>query len=201
MFAATQPRKSPNSHLGPVPPVSAISGPSVTESLPYLVISLPPCFLFSKSFPCHTSENSAVSPSIATLPKTGVSKSNGCHTYETPRGAWTSSAFGLSVVYIPPAIHPLYFLHITHSFQQRAARNSFGIKLFRTLFILTGGVPPSGSNPGEDPRLLVVFRFQPLQQRLKKRLRRVGRPADGLKVIECAEDVIVPSGRKREANE
>ncbi len=39
-----------------------------------------------KSFPYHTSENSPVSPTIATLPKTGVSNPCVCHTSETPRG-------------------------------------------------------------------------------------------------------------------
>ncbi len=56
-------------------------------SFPYLVTSLPPYFLFSKSFPCHTSENSPVSPTIATLPKRGVSNPSLCHTSETPGGA------------------------------------------------------------------------------------------------------------------
>src|SRR3989475_3672625 len=42
--------------------------------------------LSPKSFPCHTSENSPVSPIIATLPKTGVSNPCVCHTSETPRG-------------------------------------------------------------------------------------------------------------------
>jgi hypothetical protein len=40
-----------------------------------------------KSFPYHTSENSPVSPTIATLPKTDVSNPCVCHTSETPRGA------------------------------------------------------------------------------------------------------------------
>ncbi len=39
-----------------------------------------------KSFPCHTSENSPVSLSLATDPKTYLSKSCTCHTSETPRG-------------------------------------------------------------------------------------------------------------------
>ena len=36
------------------------------------------------SFPCHTSENSLVSPMSATDPKTHVSKPSICHTSETP---------------------------------------------------------------------------------------------------------------------
>jgi hypothetical protein len=64
---------------------------TITKSVPYLVTSLPP-FLFSNSFPCHTSENSPVSPSIATLPKTAVSKPNTCHTSEPPRGCSRSDS-------------------------------------------------------------------------------------------------------------
>src|SRR5216683_2949256 len=60
-------------------------------SFPYLVTSLPPYFLFSKSFPCHTSENSPVSPTIATLPKRGVSNPSLCHTSETPGGGFPFS--------------------------------------------------------------------------------------------------------------
>ena len=41
---------------------------------------------FPKFFPCHTSENSPVSPGIATDPKTPSRKSYACHTSETPRG-------------------------------------------------------------------------------------------------------------------
>ncbi len=40
----------------------------------------------SKSFACHTSENSSVSPIFATLLKTPFRKSFACHTSETPRG-------------------------------------------------------------------------------------------------------------------
>src|SRR5258708_7700721 len=51
----------------------------------FLPPTLPsPSFLFSKSFPCHTSENSPVSPVIATLPKTHVSNPFACHTSEPP---------------------------------------------------------------------------------------------------------------------
>ena len=42
--------------------------------------------LSPNSFPCHTSENSPVNPTIATLPKTGVSNPCVCHTSETPGG-------------------------------------------------------------------------------------------------------------------
>jgi len=39
-----------------------------------------------KSFPCHTSENSPISPATATDPKTPISNPCVCHTSETPRG-------------------------------------------------------------------------------------------------------------------
>jgi hypothetical protein len=42
--------------------------------------------LFANSFPCHTSENSSVSPIAATDPKTFSHKSFRCHTSETPLG-------------------------------------------------------------------------------------------------------------------
>jgi len=42
------------------------------------------CSLCSKSFPCHTSENSPVSPAIAIDPKTPLFKSCICHTSEPP---------------------------------------------------------------------------------------------------------------------
>ncbi len=45
-----------------------------------------PYFFFSNSFACHRSENSTVSPTIATLPKTHVCNPFPCHTSETPPG-------------------------------------------------------------------------------------------------------------------
>src|SRR5260370_4659995 len=67
--------------------------PPVTKSSPYLVTSALSCLVFAKSFPCHTSENSPVSPAIATDPKTPLSKSCICHTSETPRGASNVQTF------------------------------------------------------------------------------------------------------------
>ncbi len=58
----------------------------VTKSFSYLATSLRPYFLFSNSFACHTSENSPLSPTIATLPKTRVSNPCVCHTSEPPGG-------------------------------------------------------------------------------------------------------------------
>src|SRR6266446_9952304 len=54
-----------------------------------------------KSFPCHTSENSPVSPIIATLPKTSVSNPCVCHTSETP-GGWLLSTFKPANIPTPP---------------------------------------------------------------------------------------------------
>ena len=65
----------------------------VTKSFPYLVTSLRAYFLFSNSFTCHTSENSPVSPTIATLPKASVSNPCVCHTSETPGASLRRSAF------------------------------------------------------------------------------------------------------------
>src|SRR5712692_7589203 len=66
-----------------------------------------PHFLFPNSFPCHRSENSPVSPIIATLPKTGVSNPCVCHTSETPRGASHSGAprlFPYLLTSLPPYV-------------------------------------------------------------------------------------------------
>ena len=60
-----------------------------SNSVPFLIpISDPPT---PKSFTCHTSGKSPVSPSIATLPKTRVSILSICHTYEAARGGWDLS--------------------------------------------------------------------------------------------------------------
>src|SRR5213082_1695499 len=56
------------------------------------VLLIPPpqfptsCKNAAKSFICHRSENSPVSPLLATLPKTPLCKSFVCHTSDTPRG-------------------------------------------------------------------------------------------------------------------
>src|SRR5260370_7047040 len=65
MLASPQPRRPLNSFPG-------------LTSIPF-----PPSPSF---FPCHTSENSPVSLTIATLPKTRVSNPCVCHTYNTPPG-------------------------------------------------------------------------------------------------------------------
>src|SRR5260370_30244956 len=60
-----------------------------SNSVPFpILVSYPPT---PKSFPCHTSENLPLSPTIATLPKTDLSNPSICHTSETPWGAWTFS--------------------------------------------------------------------------------------------------------------
>ena len=91
---------------------------------------------FPKFFPCHTSENSPVSPGIATDPKTPFSKSCICHTSETPRGRFSTfqpSAFQHSN---DSAIYPLSFQILPHSIALFCAHeklNSFLFKRFRTL--------------------------------------------------------------------
>src|SRR6266699_4834531 len=49
-----------------------------------------PCTRFRNSFACHTSENSPVSPAIATDPKTPPNNPCICHTSETPPGSFPS---------------------------------------------------------------------------------------------------------------
>ena len=49
-----------------------------------------PCTRFRNSFACHTSENSPVSPAIATDPKTPPNNPCICHTSETPLGSFPS---------------------------------------------------------------------------------------------------------------
>jgi hypothetical protein len=75
VFAATQPRRSLDFFSGLTPV---------------------PCPLSLNSFICHTSENLSVSPDIATLPKTCVSKPTVCQTSEPPGGPCASSTFGRS---------------------------------------------------------------------------------------------------------
>ncbi len=86
-----------NSALQPsLPPLQPISvyvchrsevarNPKDLPSFPYILTLLLPYLSFFKSLPCHTSENSPVSPPIATDPKMPLSKSFACHTSETPR--------------------------------------------------------------------------------------------------------------------
>src|SRR6266704_3085958 len=50
-----------------------------------------PCTRFRNSFACHTSENSPVSPAIATDPKTPPNNPCICHTSETPLGSFRFS--------------------------------------------------------------------------------------------------------------
>ena len=65
-----------------------------SNSVPFpILVSYPPT---PKSFPCHTSENLPLSPTIATLPKTDLSNPSICHTSETPWGRGPSPALRLS---------------------------------------------------------------------------------------------------------
>jgi hypothetical protein len=74
---------------------------------------------FPKFFPCHTSENSPVSPGIATDPKTPFSKSCICHTSGTPRaGSQHSNRQPSNIQTIPQSIPFLFkfFRTLLHFF-------------------------------------------------------------------------------------
>jgi len=75
------------------------------------------CSPSPKSFHCHRSENSAVSPAIATDPKTPRNNPCRCHTSETPRGVVTPYIpyFNLSTVQCE-LTYPLYFHILANSF-------------------------------------------------------------------------------------
>ena len=74
----------------PLTPVISILYKNIEGRGPFLSFqrsNVQTCLPFSpNSFHCHTSENSPVSPTIATLPKMRVSNPCVCHTSETPRG-------------------------------------------------------------------------------------------------------------------
>src|SRR6266851_4088725 len=61
----------------------------LTPSISLRSVPLP--HYLPKSFPCHRSENSPVSPIIATDPKTHLSKSCICHTSDIPPGVTLAS--------------------------------------------------------------------------------------------------------------
>ena len=118
---------------------------------------------------CHTSENSPVSPIIATDPKTHLSKSCICHTSDIPPGgiglsdARTSTP--ASVPTIPPTInYPLYFHILAHSFALFCTYqnlNPFVFNRFRTLCQkppgwgeghIGGMVPPFAKEDHREPK-------------------------------------------------
>src|SRR6266849_1227862 len=138
--------------------------------------------LSTKSITCHTSENSLVSPSIATLPKARVSNPSPCHTCETPRGLLQVNL--LPILYstsYPPAPYPPVFSTTCRLSYATAISQPFADQSLLHSFHRHGGCTPSGSESEQDTRLLVdvVLRFQALQQWLEKLLRLVGRPANG----------------------
>src|SRR6266704_3932867 len=101
-----------------------------------------------KSFPCHRSENSPVSPAVATLPKTPVSNPCVCHTSETPLGEVSYEPTGSpssSLRPIPLSPYPTFLL--SHFFSHSCALfcthqnlNPFVFKRFRTLCQKSPGV-------------------------------------------------------------
>src|SRR5205814_3820624 len=88
------------------------------------VLLIPPqqfptsCKNAAKSFSCHRSENSPVSPLLATLPKIAVCKSFVCHTSDTPGGLPVVSRL------FPSAPQRLCATIISSSFQARRWRLS-----------------------------------------------------------------------------
>ena len=91
---------------------------------------------FPKFFPCHTSENSSVSPAIATDPKMPSRKPFACHTSETPRAGSQHSNLQPSNIQTIPQIYPLSFHILAHSFALFCTHqkpNSFIFIQFRTL--------------------------------------------------------------------
>src|SRR5216683_5763991 len=96
-----------------------------------------PHSLSPNSFICHTSENSPLSPNIATLPKTGASNPCVCHTSEAPGGSP-----------VPELLHTLrcsfHSLHKECFTTPLHSRRS-------TLFLKTAGVYPNSSNIGTQP--------------------------------------------------
>src|SRR5260370_28130712 len=118
----------------------------LTPSITLRSVPLP--HYLPKSFPCHRSENSPVSPAVATLPKAHLSKPCICHTSDPPGGSHGLSdartSTPPSVPTIPPTInYPLSFHILAHSFAQFCTRqklNPFIFKRFRTLCTKPPGV-------------------------------------------------------------
>jgi hypothetical protein len=142
VYIASHPCRSP--HVGFVGEV-----PTRSESDSSLGVAPIPHPRFPKSFPCHTSENSPVSPAIATDPKTPFSKSCVCYTSEPP---WVItpnvSTFKRST--LPTAFYLSPFLSDSCAlFCTCQNLNSFAFKRLRTLCQKPPGVGgyPSVSSP------------------------------------------------------
>src|SRR6267154_1507590 len=158
-----------------------------SNSVPFpILVSYPPT---PKSFPCHTSENLPLSPTIATLPKTDLSNPSICHTSEIPWGRGPSPALRLSSRTGSRNPQASLIPRVT-SYEISRRPSPFCSTTYKMFFAqlscldkdpsFMGGVPPPDSK-GEGRRLLVdvVLRFQPLQQGLEKCFRLVGSSADG----------------------
>src|SRR5712692_2644404 len=142
MVVATQLRRSPDS----VPHLIPISS-----------------HLTPKSLPCHTSGNSPVSPSIATLPKTRVSKPNVCHTCETAGGHLQVNLLPILIPYalFPCPPYPPVFSNTCRLSYTTAISQPFAYQSLPHCFHRDGGCTPAGSESEQDARLLidVVFRL------------------------------------------
>ncbi len=129
---------------------------------------------FPNSFRCHRSEKAPVSPTIATDPKTHLSKSCICHTSETPQGNLpipiqrTCPAFSGRTARAtlptrhrlrPSPLFPISYSHCLSSFFSNSSTlfctifhaaklNSFLFNRFRTLCTKHTGVGEGGRGNG-----------------------------------------------------
>ena len=114
---------------------------------------------FPKFFPCHTSENSPVSPGIATDPKTPFSKSCICHTSEPPgAGSQHSNRQPSNIQTIPQSI-PFLFIFF------RTLLHFFAFTKNSTLFFSSASALFAQNHPGGGEsritsRLLRLSSFQ-----------------------------------------
>jgi hypothetical protein len=149
----------------------------------FLGLTSAPCLQSPNSFGCHTSENSSVSPTIATDPKTHVSKSCTCH-IRNPPGAFpfplspvapfplqrmhNPVSVSVSVIDFQPSassIYPLSFQTIANSFAPRknvsllfsSDSELFSQNIRGWVFNLSGGEPLSTTSA----RLLFPLRRYP----------------------------------------
>src|SRR6266849_7278463 len=131
-------------------------------ALPILFLALPlfPVSLPLTPFPCHTSENSPLSPTIATLPKWRVSNPCVCHTSETP---WGSFQFAFPrfprplLCPHPKSRLPNFTFPYSLSFHETLFRNS-RTYLQEPAPRRPGGIQPCPTKPGlSSPRLLSLL--------------------------------------------
>src|SRR5712691_3400253 len=117
----------------------------LTPSISLRSVPLP--HYLPKSFPCHRSENSPVSPAVATLPKTRVSNPCVCHTSEIPRGRYLTSQPALHPLpYVPSPCPPIPLSCYPISFHTLA--HSFALTKNSTLLFSTASALFAKNHPG-----------------------------------------------------